>query len=236
MKSLSLFAGFVVVVALAVSAQADTVSIAPSAFSGNETVITFSNATDYKIGNSITVGGVTFTSRAGGNVVSGYYYGFDRGYLFGTPAGVSDDGQLMDLVAQTDLDIIFASPVNRVGMDLATMLSYPQVPSYQTWRYEAYNGDELVGSGSVTSGAVIASQGSTVTGRTFLGFESSDPITRVRLFETAADSSFNSGQVTVMDNLRFESVAAAAVPLPSVATTGLALMGMTALMRRRRPR
>jgi hypothetical protein len=70
--------------AFAGSVHADTVTpISQSAFSGNETLITFSNATDNKSGNPITVGGVVFTNLSSGDLHSGHYFGFDRGIYLG---------------------------------------------------------------------------------------------------------------------------------------------------------
>lgn len=215
-----------VVVVIAVQAQAAITAITPSAFSGSESLITFSNVTDNKNGDPITVGGITFENLASGKLYSGYAYGFDRGKYFGK---ASDDGQFLDLISQSNFTITFGSAVNRVGMVLATGLSYPDTHPSQTWSYEAYGIDGAsLGIGSVTSTTVIDINGGTkATGSVFLGFESLDEaIAQVRIYETLADATANNGQITMLDNLRFEAVSAA-VPEPATILVW-SLLGLTA--------
>lgn len=211
-------------------AQADTIPISSDSFSAGAALITFSNATDNKSGDPIAVGGVTFDNLSSDSLYSGYYpnnaYG-NRAIYFGK---ASDDGQLIDLVGQTNYTITFApgSVVNRVGMELATGGTEGHAV---TWFYEAYGAnDSLLGGGSVTGTIVNLQNGTFIpnpfyaTGSVFLGFQSSSDIDRVRLYQTENDAN-----ITIMDNLRFEAVEAAAVPAPN-SIVGLLSMGVIGLV------
>lgn len=208
-------------------AQADTIPISSDSFSAGAALITFSNATDNKSGDPIVVDGVTFDNLSTGSLNSGYYYSWDRAIYFGK---ASDDGQLIDLVGQTNYTITFApdSVVNRVGMELATGGTEGNTV---TWSYEAYGvNNSLLGGGSVTGTIVNLQNGTFIpnpfyaTGSVFLGFQSSSDIDRVRLYQTANDAN-----ITIMDNLRFEAVEAAAVPAPN-SIVGLLSMGVIGLV------
>jgi len=67
-----------------------------------------------------------------------------------------------------------------------------------------------------------------------LRFGSFQGVKRVRLFETSADANTNIGMITLMDNVRFEAIAAAPVPLPLAAPAGMAIMGF--IWMKRKPR
>ncbi len=189
-----------------------------SSFSGGETVITFDS---HAKAPSITLSGVTFVNNATTGDLNLESKGpFDRAAFF---ARVSDDGQLNNFTAVTNLDILFgAHQVNRAGFWVSNAVD-------TEWRLEAFDSSNTsLGFGTVTSvqrdvAPEIGKPYPIYAAPVFIGFESTTDIARLNLTKASGGV----GQIFVLDDLHFEG---AAVPEPtaflSFAVGGLAFAGV----------
>jgi hypothetical protein len=157
--------------------------IALAEFSGSEQVETYSPNFG-RLNSPVTFNGITYTSP-GGQLWSDITWA-NNGYYASWPTA-SGGTALNDLVGQSNLQIDFSTPVNRVGVLVA--------PSPSTYIMTAYD-DNLVSLGSVS---VTLPAESVAAG--FLGLQSMTNIRRVVISEPS-----DNGSITVYEDLRYEAV------------------------------
>ncbi len=174
--------------------QGNVTPITLAGFSGSEHVETFSP--NFGRQNSpVTFNGVTYTSLAGGQLWSDTVWG-NSGYFANYPTA-SNGTALNDVVALTNLQIDFSTPVNRVGV-----LPAPGPTIYIMTAYD----DNLAVIGSVV---VTLTEFRSV----FLGLQA--PVNIRRVVITEPFDSFP--QIGIFDDLRYESVLAPE-PLPEASS------------------
>jgi hypothetical protein len=153
-----------------------------STFSGTETIEDF-DPNFGRLSSPVVFNGVTYTSPASGQLWSDINW-TANGFYTNLP-GASAGFGLNDLVGQTNLQVDFTIPVNRVGVFAATS-------PVTTYTMTAYN-DALIAIGSVTGTMPAAARA------VFLGLQADVNIRRVVITEPT-----DNGQITVFDDLRFE--------------------------------
>lgn len=153
-------------------------------FTGNEIIETFEPNFGRQL-SPVTFHGVTYTSYPGTELWSDIEWGnqFDFSYFPDASGGFA----LSDGAGRTNLRIDFSVPVQRVGILVAT--------SYITTYMMTACDDNYDLIGSVT--ATLPFESSAI----FLGLQSTSNIRRVFITEP-----FNNEQITIFDDLRYESV------------------------------
>jgi hypothetical protein len=197
----------VVLLGLATGPVRAGVITSTSAFSGSASIVNFNAMLSGRYTNtgaSFTTGGVTFLST------NSQLYIDQWGGFFNTP-GASGGAALNDTVAQSDIWIDFgAAAVNRAGLLLSTGVA-------TTWTVRAYTAGNLIESTTATN---------TAGAPVFIGFEESQGIDHLRVSEASGN-----GLITLIDDVRFEAIAA---PEPSTMAGALtaALLGLAYARRR----
>lgn len=194
---------FISMIISASSASAGLITRAD--FSGSETLETFSD--DFAAGASVLLNDVTYTSA------NSVLFKVTRDNFFPNVADISTGGSLNDNAADSDISVMFSTQVNRLGFYLTT-------GGNVDWLVDVFgDNDQLLGSNTYNSWGTNPSLGAA-----FVGFEFADNINHFRISQQSG-----SGNVFIMDDLRYE--AANAVPEPSL--LGLLAMGCLFLVRKR---
>lgn len=192
---------------LAGLASADFVGI--DAFSGSETVITFTGINTPALGNPADLGhGVTVDNNGGGSGRAGWRSSSSWSAYFSNIDGASGGAALADSWGASDILYSMESGVSRFGLLLST-------GARTLWEIEVYD----TRGGLIESGRAYMPKASKAV---FVGYESTDQlIGGFRITDT------ENGYITLMDDVRFETV-----PAPGV-LAALGLGGLAASRRRR---
>ena len=198
-----LLAGLVIgLFTLSIGGMANATPISINDFSGSETLIDFNSG--YSIsGNTVTTAGVSFVSSEGG-----WWSASNWSSYFDNISGASLGYALADATSDTLVTINAGFSVNRIGILLSTT-------PVTEWSLSAYASDNSLIE-TVTQSMPSDSEA------VFLGLESTLSIDHFIISETGAGN----GHVTLMDDLRFESVA----PVPEPATILLFGTGIAGLV------
>ena len=188
------------------TASADVIGI--DDFSGNETVIDFTDVDMKSLDNPADIGfGVTVLNSGGGTGGPGWRGNTPWSNFFDNIPGASLGKALADRWGASDLTYNLSEGVRRFGLLLST-------GDQTTWTVSFFDtNDELI----ATTQAMMPAPSDAV----FIGFESNTLIWSINITDE------ENGQITLMDDVRFE-----VIPSPGP----LALLGVAGLIHSRRRR